>query len=134
MVLRPAESPFCRNSRLPLSSTMQIVTCTFRFSASASAAVTIVLTAARLRNFLLGRSAADVNVIRVTSNATSLGMPIILASFVWGLAESSFFFFVPDVGLTFLALRNYRAALRATLAALAGALIGGALMYAWGFN
>jgi membrane protein YqaA with SNARE-associated domain len=61
-------------------------------------------------------------------------MRIILASFAWGLAESTFFFFVPDVVLTFSALRNYRMALRAAIAALAGALIGGALMYAWGLN
>jgi membrane protein YqaA with SNARE-associated domain len=58
-------------------------------------------------------------------------MRIILASFAWGLAESTFFFFVPDVVLTFSALRNYRMALRAAVAALAGALIGGTLMYAW---
>jgi membrane protein YqaA with SNARE-associated domain len=61
-------------------------------------------------------------------------MRIILASFAWGLAESTFFFFVPDVVLTFSALRNYRMALRAAVAALAGALIGGALMYAWGLG
>lgn len=61
-------------------------------------------------------------------------MRIILASFAWGLAESTFFFFVPDVGLTFLAIRSYRTALRAALAALTGALIGGLLMYAWGLN
>ena len=82
--------------------------------------------------------------IRVTSNATSLDMPIILAtrgtarasilSFAWGLAESTFFFFVPDIGLTFLAIRNHRTALRATVAALAGTLIGGALMYVWGLH
>jgi membrane protein YqaA with SNARE-associated domain len=71
-------------------------------------------------------------------------MPIILAtrgtarasilSFAWGLAESTFFFVVPDVGLTFLAIRNYRTALRATVAALAGSLIGGALMYVWALH
>ena len=48
---------FCRKSRLPLSSTMQIVTSTFSFLASASAAATIVLIAARFTDFLVGRSA-----------------------------------------------------------------------------
>src|SRR6266496_5734500 len=127
MVLRPAASAFCRKRRLPLSSTMQIVTCTFRFCASASAAAAMVLMAARFRYFLVGRSAADVNVIRVTSKATSLDMRNILASrgalllsFFWGLAEATFFCFVPDVALTFLAIRNYRMALDASVAALAG--------------
>jgi len=38
IVLSPAPSAFWRKSKLPLSSTMQIVTWTFRFCASASAA------------------------------------------------------------------------------------------------
>src|ERR1035441_9946874 len=59
MVFNPAPSAFCRKSRLPLSSTMQIVTCTVRFWASDSAAATMVLMAARFRVFLEGRSAAE---------------------------------------------------------------------------
>jgi hypothetical protein len=58
----------------------------------------------------------------------------LLFSFAWGLAEATFFFFVPDIILTFLAIRNFRTALRASLAALAGALIGGVLMYLWGLH
>src|SRR6266851_5796720 len=59
MVLRGALSAFSRKSRLPLSSTMQMVTSTCWRCASASAAATMVLTAARFRYFLLGKSAAD---------------------------------------------------------------------------
>src|SRR5882762_961012 len=57
MVLREAVSAFCKKRRLPLSSTMQMVTSTLSFLASASAAATMVLMAARLMYFLLGRSA-----------------------------------------------------------------------------
>src|SRR5258706_13920760 len=57
MVLREALSAFCKKSRLPLSSTMQMVTSTLSFLASASAAATIVLMAARLMYFLVGKSA-----------------------------------------------------------------------------
>src|SRR5215469_14461184 len=54
MVLMGTPSPRSRNNRFPLSSTTQIVTCTCRFAASASAPATIVLTAARSRYFLEG--------------------------------------------------------------------------------
>src|SRR6476620_10131582 len=60
MVLSVAASAFSRKSRLPLSSTIQMVTSTFCFLASASAAATIVLIAARFRYFRAGRSADDV--------------------------------------------------------------------------
>src|SRR5258707_10058210 len=59
MVLSDAPSAFCRKSRLPLSSTIQIVTSTFCFLASASAAATMVLIAARFKYFRVGRSADD---------------------------------------------------------------------------
>jgi len=55
-----------------------------------------------------------------------------LLALTWGFAEATFFFIVPDVLLTYLALKEPRTALRASLAALAGALAGGAAMYAWG--
>ena len=51
---------------------------------------------------------------------------------VWGFAEATLFFVVPDVALSFLALRSRRIAVVACLWAFAGALIGGAVMYAWG--
>ena len=56
----------------------------------------------------------------------------LILAFVWGLAEATFFFIVPDVLLTLIACRKLRPALNATLAALAGALAGGAFMYALG--
>ncbi|MEW6207284.1 MAG: hypothetical protein AB1631_02890 [Acidobacteriota bacterium] len=55
-----------------------------------------------------------------------------LAAFVWGLAEATFFFIVPDVLLSLLGCRSVRPAIRATAAALAGALAGGILMYSLG--
>lgn len=50
----------------------------------------------------------------------------------WGFAESTLFFIVPDVLLSWLALRRPRLALLACIAATAGALAGGWLMYQWG--
>lgn len=53
-------------------------------------------------------------------------------AFIWGLAEATVFFIVPDVLLTLLACRALGAALKGTVAALGGALIGGAAMYVFG--
>ena len=48
----------------------------------------------------------------------------------WGLAEATLFFIVPDVLLTRIAiLRGWRRALRACGWALAGAIVGGTLVY-----
>jgi len=55
-------------------------------------------------------------------------------AFAWGLAEATFFFFVPDVLLTLIACRKLKTALFATIAALAGALAGGAFMFAFSFR
>lgn len=44
---------------------------------------------------------------------------------LWGLAEATVFFIVPDVFLSWLALRSYRRALVACLWAVGGALLGG---------
>ena len=49
----------------------------------------------------------------------------------WGLAEGTFFFIVPDVWLSWVALRRARTARKAVLSALAGALVGGALVHGW---
>jgi membrane protein YqaA with SNARE-associated domain len=51
---------------------------------------------------------------------------------VWGFAEATLFFVVPDVALSFLALRSRQVALAACLWAFAGALVGGTVMYSWG--
>ena len=52
--------------------------------------------------------------------------------FLWGLAEATLFFIVPDVGLSILALKDRRSGIVACLYAVAGALVGGAIMYYWG--
>ena len=57
----------------------------------------------------------------------------ILAGF-WGFAEATLFFIVPDVLLSWLGLRSQRSALIASLYAVAGALIGGWLMYRWAMH
>ena len=52
---------------------------------------------------------------------------------LWGFAEATLFFIVPDVWLSAIAVgRSHRAALRATGWAIGGAVLGGALMHAWG--
>lgn len=51
---------------------------------------------------------------------------------LWGFAEATLFFIVPDVLLSWVALSDWREALRGCLLALGGALAGGLLMYAWG--
>lgn len=56
-------------------------------------------------------------------------MGVGLAAFVWGLAEATVFFIVPDVLLSFVALRSLRRAFTCCLLALAGALLGGVGMY-----
>lgn len=47
----------------------------------------------------------------------------------WGLAEATLFFIVPDVMISLVALYHPRRALQAAAVALAGALVGGALLY-----
>ena len=54
------------------------------------------------------------------------------AAFLWGLAEATLFFIVPDVLLTAAALRRLRAALVLCGWATLGALAGGTGMYFWG--
>ena len=59
-------------------------------------------------------------------------MGMILAAFIWGLAEATLFFIVPDVLLSFIAQRRgWRTAVRAAGATVVGALIGGAFMFLW---
>ncbi|HEX9867619.1 MAG TPA: hypothetical protein VGC99_03315 [Candidatus Tectomicrobia bacterium] len=52
---------------------------------------------------------------------------------LWGFAEATLFFIVPDVWLTVIAVWSPRKASMACLFALLGALAGGALMYGWGY-
>lgn len=53
-------------------------------------------------------------------------------AFGWGFAEATVFFVVPDVWIGLLALFSWRAGLRAVTWAIAGALLGGAVMYGAG--
>jgi len=51
---------------------------------------------------------------------------------LWGFAEATLFFIVPDVGLTLLAILGPEEAWAGCMAAIGGAILGGAAMYAWG--
>ena len=53
----------------------------------------------------------------------------IRACFVWGMAEATLFFIVPDVIVGLVALYRPRKVLRAAAAAIAGALVGGLALY-----
>ncbi len=55
-----------------------------------------------------------------------------IAAFIWGVAEATLFFFVPDVLLSYVGLtRGVKAAARASLVAALGAVVGGVIMYLW---
>lgn len=54
---------------------------------------------------------------------------ILAAALLWGFAEATVFFIVPDVLLTLVAMIAPRRVVVAVLAALAGAMAGGALMH-----
>ena len=60
-----------------------------------------------------------------------LGRPGVLAAFVWGLAEATFFFVIPDVFLSFVAILDWPRTSKHIFAAIAGALLGGALLFHW---
>ena len=55
-----------------------------------------------------------------------------LIAFLWGFAEATLFFFVPDVALSIIALSSVEEGIVASFYALAGALVGGVLMFYWG--
>lgn len=59
-------------------------------------------------------------------------MGVNAAAFAWAFAEATFFFFVPDVFLSWIALDRARAAWIACLWATLGAVAGGAIMYMFG--
>lgn len=56
-------------------------------------------------------------------------MGLMILACIWGFAEATFFFIIPDVILTFIAISGFSVGLHASLLALAGALIGGVVMY-----
>jgi len=60
--------------------------------------------------------------------AGSTGM---IFAFAWGLAEATFFFIIPDVLLSFVAMFAWPRSWRHILVAITGALVGGALLFHW---
>jgi membrane protein YqaA with SNARE-associated domain len=55
-----------------------------------------------------------------------------VAAFIWGVAEATLFFFVPDVLLSYIGLkRGVKAAARASIIAALGASAGGVVMFFW---
>jgi membrane protein YqaA with SNARE-associated domain len=63
--------------------------------------------------------------------ARLLGLPGQALALGWGFAEGTFFFLVPDLVITLAAMFRPKRALRHLAAAIAGAVLAGALMYAW---
>lgn len=55
-----------------------------------------------------------------------------IIAILWGFAEATFFFFIPDIYLTRIALFDFRKAIIACLFTAISACVGGALMYWWG--
>lgn len=53
------------------------------------------------------------------------------AAFLWGFAEATLFFVVPDVGFTLTTALRPRRGLTQLAAGIAGAFLGGSVMYAW---
>jgi membrane protein YqaA with SNARE-associated domain len=58
----------------------------------------------------------------------------LVIGFLWGFAEATLFFIVPDVYLGFVALFNLRRGLQVMLAGLLGAILGGSVMYLLAMN
>ncbi len=58
-----------------------------------------------------------------------------LTAFLWGVAEATLFFIVPDVILSYIGVRQGpRAAAKASLIAAFGAATGGVVMYLWSWG
>lgn len=60
-----------------------------------------------------------------------VGWPGFFAALLWGFAEATVFFILPDVLLSFVALFELRKTWRHILAAIAGAVLGGAVLFQW---
>jgi membrane protein YqaA with SNARE-associated domain len=58
----------------------------------------------------------------------------IAVAFLWGFAEATVFFLVPDIFLGFVSIFNWRKGLHLAAATVAGALVGGAVMYGFAAN
>jgi hypothetical protein len=60
-----------------------------------------------------------------------LGPPGLAIAFLWGLAEGTFFFIIPDVFLSLVAILDLRQSWKHILCALLGATLGGAFLFNW---
>jgi hypothetical protein len=61
----------------------------------------------------------------------NLWNPPLWLGLLWGVAEGTFFFIVPDVILSWASLSGARNGLRTLCAIVAGSLVAGVLMYSW---
>ena len=59
------------------------------------------------------------------------GRPGLLLALAWGFAEATVFFVIPDVFLSYVAILDWRSTWRHILAAIGGALLGGAMLFHW---
>ncbi len=59
-------------------------------------------------------------------------MGVMALALLWGFAEATLFFVVPEVLISWISVDRLRQAIYASLLALVGAMAGGALMYWWG--
>ena len=59
------------------------------------------------------------------------GMRLDILAFIWGCAEATLFFIVPDVFLTLVAIIRPERVWRACFAAALGALVGGVILFVW---
>ncbi len=66
-----------------------------------------------------------------TSAASGLWQPPGWLGFLWGFAEGTLFFIIPDVLLSWASLASPRCGMRILGTILAGALVAGVLIYAW---
>jgi len=80
---------------------------------------------------VIAAAASALNSPRPLWERRRLGRPGLIVAFLWGLAEATFFFIIPDVFLSFVAVLDWRSTWKHIVAGLAGALLGGALLFHW---
>src|ERR671924_1134791 len=89
-----------------------------------------LLMSVRKRMILTSPSAAQFDAMPPWANWLTRSPGIALA-FVWGFAEGTLFFILPDVPLSLAAMFRPRRALIHLAMILAGALLAGAIMFSW---
>ena len=60
-----------------------------------------------------------------------LGPKGLVIAFLWGLAEGTFFFVIPDVFLSLVAILDLRSTWKHVVCAVLGATLGGAILFQW---